>query len=235
MFNRESVDFLKVMNKITNSMVLNYPITTGRTESADIAYKFDLSKYDTDGFENPIGIYDLSTFLNIFGLCDEDREVNIDNNSITVSDSTTSVKFLTSATSVLSPYEFKQEQFDKTNEFPSVLEMNLTAEDIRKLKSASATFKELDTAVISCDDSVELSLTQIGKFKKSSNSFRIKKTEESTKKFNVGISLETLSKIPQVDYTLIVKYNESRDAYRIILKTDKIEGLSLVISVKNVE
>lgn len=235
MFNRESVDFLKVMNKITNSMVLNYPITTGRTESADIAYKFDLSKYDTDGFENPIGIYDLSTFLNIFGLCDENRNVDIDNNSITVSDSTTSVKFLTSATSVLSPYEFKQEQFDKTNEFPSVLEMNLTAEDIRKLKSASATFKELDTAVISCDDSVELSLTQIGKFKKSSNSFRIKKTEESTKKFNIGISLETLSKIPQVDYTLIVKYNESRDAYRIILKTDKIEGLSLVISVKNVE
>lgn len=235
MFNRESVDFLKVMNKITNSMVLNYPITTGRTESADIAYKFDLSKYDTDGFENPIGIYDLSTFLNIFGLCDEDREVNIDNNSITVSDKTTSVKFLTSATSVLSPYEFKQEQFDKTNEFPSVLEMNLTAEDIRKLKSASATFKELDTAVISCDESVELSLTQIGKFNKSSNSFRIKKNEESTKKFNVGISLETLSKIPQVDYTLIVKYNESRDAYRIILKTDKIDGLSLVISVKNVE
>lgn len=235
MFNRESVDFLKVMNKITNSMVLNYPITTGRTESADIAYKFDLSKYDTDGFENPIGIYDLSTFLNIFGLCDENRNVNIDNNSITVSDSTTSVKFLTSATSVLSAYEFKQEQFDKTNEFPSVLEMSLTAEDIRKLKSASATFKELDTAVISCDDSVELSLTQIGKFKKSSNSFRIKKTEESTKKFNIGISLETLSKIPQVDYTLIVKYNESRDAYRIILKTDKIEGLSLVISVKNVE
>lgn len=235
MFNRESVDFLKVMNKITNSMVLNYPITTGRTESADIAYKFDLSKYDTDGFENPIGIYDLSTFLNIFGLCDEDRDVNIDNNSITVSDKTTSVKFLTSATSVLSAYEFKQEQFDKTNEFPSVLEMSLSAEDIRKLKSASATFRELDTAVISCDDSVELSLTQIGKFKKSSNSFRIKKTEESTKKFNVGISLETLSKIPQVDYTLIVKYNESRDAYRIILKTDKIEGLSLVISVKNVE
>lgn len=235
MFNRESVDFLKVMNKITNSMVLNYPITTGRTESADIAYKFDLSKYDTDGFENPIGIYDLSTFLNIFGLCDENRNVNIDNNSITVSDSTTSVKFLTSATSVLSPYEFKQEQFDKTNEFPSVLEMSLTADDIRKLKSASATFRELDTAVISCDESVELSLTQIGKFKKSSNSFRIKKTEESTKKFNVGISLETLSKIPQVDYTLIVKYNESRDAYRIILKTDKIEGLSLVISVKNVE
>lgn len=235
MFNRESVEFLKVLNKITNSMVLNYPITTGRTESADIAYKFDLSKYDTDGFENPIGIYDLSTFLNIFGLCDENRNVNIDNNSITVSDSTTSVKFLTSATSVLSPYEFKQEQFDKTNEFPSVLEMNLTAEDIRKLKSASATFRELDTAVISCDDNVELSLTQIGKFKKSSNSFRIKKTEESTKKFNIGISLETLSKIPQVDYTLIVKYNESRDAYRIILKTDKIEGLSLVISVKNVE
>lgn len=235
MFNRESVDFLKVMNKITNSMVLTYPITTGRTESADIAYKFDLSKYDTDGFENPIGIYDLSTFLNIFGLCDESRDVNIDNNSITVSDSTTSVKFLTSATSVLSAYEFKQEQFDKTNEFPSVLEMNLTADDIRKLKSASATFKELDTAVISCDDTVELSLTQIGKFKKSSNSFRIKKNEESNKKFNVGISLETLSKIPQVDYTLIVKYNESRDAYRIILKTDKIEGLSLVISVKNVE
>ena len=235
MFNKESVDFLRIMNKITNSMVLSFPVTTGRTESADIAYKFDLSKYDTDGFENSIGIYDLSTFLNIFNLCDEDRNVEISENVITVSDKTTSVNFLTSATSVLTPFEYKQEQFDRSNEFPSVLEMTFTAEDIRKLKSASSTFRELDTAVISCDDSVELSLTQVGKFKKSSNSFRIKKSETGNKQFIIGIALETLSKIPQVDYKMSVKYNEPRNAYRIILTTDKIEGLSLIISVKNVD
>lgn len=235
MFNKESVDFLKTMNKIANSMVLSYPVTTGRTESADIAYKFDLSKYDTDGFDAPIGIYDLSTFLNIFGLCNDDRNVKITDNVITVSDNTTSVNFLTSATSVLTPFEFKQEQFDKSNSFPSVLEMTFTAEDIRKLKTASSTFRELDTAVISCDDTVELSLTQVGKFKKSSNSFRIKKSETGNKQFNIGIALETLSKIPQVDYKLCVKYNEPRNAYRIILTTDKIEGLEMIISVKNVE
>lgn len=230
MFNKESIDFLKTMSHISNSMVLNYPVTSGKTESADVAYKFDLSKFDTDGFEGQIGIFNLSAFLNIFSLCSDDRTVSINDNIITVSDDTTSVNYLTSATSILSQYEYGKEQFEKLLTFPSVLEMELTSEDLRKLKSASSALGELDTAVISAsDEGVELSLTQIGKFKQSSNSFKIKKNASASKMFNIGIMLETLSKIPQANYKMVVKYNESKDAYRVILST---ETLSIMVSTK---
>lgn len=232
MFNKESIDFLKSINRISNSIVLTYPVTTGRSEGSDIAYKFDLSKFDNDEFPE-IGIYDLAGFLGIFSMFEPDRKVQIVDNVVTVSDSTTSVNYLTTAPSVLTQFTYGIQQFEKTNTFPTVLEMPLTVEDIRKLKIASSNLKELDTAVIrSLDDEVTLELSVLEKFKKSSNSFKIRKPVSGTKNFSIGVSLETISKIPQVDYTLIIKYNETRDAYRIILKTDAIVGFEMNLAVK---
>lgn len=232
MFNTETVNFLKMINNITNSVVLKYPITTGKTESADIAYMFDLSKFDTDGFENPIGFYNLSNFLNAFNLFEDGAEISLEDNVIKISDDTTSISYLTTSLDVLSQYEFKKEQFDKNDTFPTVLEMELTNENIRKLKNAHSVFSELDCALISCGETTELSLTQIGNFKKSSNSFKIIKDEVATKNFKIAIPLDTLSKLPQVTYTLKVKYNETKNAYRIILNT---ETFTLVINGKTVE
>ena len=233
MFNTETVSFLRTINKITNSVILNYPITTGKTESADIAYMFDLSKFDTDGFDNPIGFYNLSNFLNVFNLFENDREVSIDGNVVSVKDDNTSINYLTTATDVLSQFEFKKEQFDKNDMFPTVLEMELTSGDIAKLKNAHSVFSELDTALITANEEVVLSLTQIGNFKMSSNSFKFVKDEaKSEKNFSIGITMDILSKIPQINYNLKVKYNEQRNAYRIVLSTDTF---SLVFSGKNVE
>lgn len=232
LFNKETVNFLKTINKITNSIVLTYPITTGRTESSDIAYMFDLSKFDTDGFETPIGFYDLSNFLNTFNLFDDDHEVVVEGSLIKIKDKTTSVNYLTTAIEVLNQLSFKKEQFDKNETFPSVLEMELTSQDLKKLNDAHSIFKELDTAVISCDEHTCITLTKVGNFKTSSNSFKIEKQEKSEKNFNIGISLDTISKLPLRNYKIIIKYNEERNAYRVTLNT---EFFNLVISAKNIE
>lgn len=232
MLNPETIVFLKMMGKVTDSMTLNYPITTGKTESSDIAYMFDLSKLDTDGFDSPIGIYKLSNFLNMFNLFKGDRDVKIDGNIIEVSDATTAAKYLTTSLEVMGPFEFKKEQFDKNDNFPTVLEMKLTADDLSKLRNASSVFEELDAVVITCNEHTEISLTQIGSFKASSNAFRIKKDEVGAKNFSVFAPIETLAKIPQADYNLVMKYNSDRDSYRIILST---EILTFVISAKNAE
>ena len=111
MFNKETINFLKSVNKMTDSIVLEYPITVGKTESSDIAYMFDLSKFDTDGFDQKIGLYELSNFLNVFNLF-SDYDVDISNNIVSISDKTTSVKYLTSSIDIMNHFEFKKEQFD---------------------------------------------------------------------------------------------------------------------------
>lgn len=231
MLNKETVTFLKQMNKLTNSVVLEYPITTGKTESADIAYQFDLSKLDSEGFQNRIGIYDLSVFLNIFNLFNLDYKVALDGNVMSVSDSTTSASYLTANLEILSCYLYKPEQFTKLDEFPEVLNMKLTADDIRRIRSASATFRELDTLAIECDERTTLSLKSVNQFQQSSNTFKIQKDEVSVKNFKLYVRLETLNKIPQIDYDLTVRYNKNKDAYRIILSAD---SLKMILTTKNV-
>lgn len=230
MFNNETIAFLRTLNSITNSVVLQYPITVGRTESADIAYKIDLSKYDSEGFENDIGIYNLSAFLNVFNLFDKDRNVSINENVISISDNTTNANFLTSAIDILKQYQFKKEQFDKSEEFPVLLEMDFTSADIKKIRNASSVFKELDNLVLDCSgDETLFTLINTGEFKQSSNSFKFTKDEQSSHKFKINISLETLFKIPGGDYKLRVIYNEGKNAYRVMLTND---NMSLIVSTK---
>lgn len=231
MFNKETINFLKSVNKMTDSIVLEYPITVGKTESSNIAYMFDLSKFDTDGFDQKIGLYELSNFLNVFNLF-SDYDVNISNNIVSISDKTTNVKYLTSSIDIMNHFEFKKEQFDKCSAFPLVLEMKLTSLDLKKIKDASTIFKDLDTCFINCDEQTSISLGVFGSFNNSSNTFEIKKEEVSEKNFKIGISLEVINRIPNVEYDVKILYNEERNAYRIIFES---EYITLLISNKTVK
>ena len=109
----------------------------------------------------------------------------------------------------------------------SVLELDLTVSDLKKIKNASSVFTDLDTVLLSCDESTTISLTNAGEFNQSSNSFKFTKSERSTKNFKISVGLDTIFKLPVLDYRLAVKYNASRDAYRIILTT---ENLTILLS-----
>ena len=238
MLNGETVKFLKSITQITNSVMLRYPITVGRTESADVAYMVDLSKLDTDGFDDDLGIYNLSSFLSMFNLFSEKRDITVDNNVISIKDGTISASYLLANPAVLMAYSFKEEQFYKADEFPTVLEVDFTALDLKRLKSASDVFGELDSLIVECDESTtfKLSCDNDG-FKKSSNSFKFTKPVTASKNFKISVSLETVFKVPVADYKFIVKYNKNNDGiegkspYRIILKGEK---MSLILATKSV-
>lgn len=231
MLNNETIRFLKGISSISNSIIMKYPITVGRTESADIAYMFDLSKLDTDGFDGELGIYNLSSFLNVFGLFQETRDVKISDSIIRISDDRSSANYLLSNPEILSQFSFNKDQFDRSENFPTVLDVDLTVDDIKRLKNAHNVFSELKTLVIECDENTTFSLMNIGDFKQSTNAFKFTKPTVSTKNFKVSLSLETLFKIPVMDYRLNIRYNELKNAYRIILKSD---NLSMIISAKSV-
>lgn len=229
MFNTQFVEFLKTLNKVTNGIVLEYPVTSGKTDCSDIGFKFDISVFDDSGFEGKIGFVDLSSFLNIFNLFDE-PEVQFKDGVISAKDGNASVKYITSAIDLISQFTFPVEQFSKTNDIPSVVEFNLSATDIKKLKASASTFKDANAVVFKGSENLEIALTQVGKFNPSANCFKITKDITSNKNFEVSVSLETFSKIPVIDYTVKVKYNESKDAYRLLFVSNDIIGFEMCVS-----
>lgn len=230
MFNTKFVDFLKTFNKISNGVILEYPVTAGKTDCSDIAFKFDVSLFDENGFDTKIGFVDLSSFLNVFTLVSE-PEVSFADGVVTASDDECTVKYFTSAVELLTQqYSFPAKQFDAAKSKPCVAEIPLTSSDIKKVKGASSSFKELNAVSIKGDESVTITLSQIGKFNQSSNSFSIKKAVETKKNFELAVSLETFSKIPVIDYTVKVIYNEEKDKFRLLFVADNIPGFEMFVA-----
>ena len=80
------------------------------------------------------------------------------------------------APQLLSAFEFKPEQMDIVDSKPSVAEFVLTQDDIKKLRSASAALDELKFIEFKGEDGVEISLSSVGKFNASSNTYTLKKS-----------------------------------------------------------
>lgn len=232
MFNQQTVKFLKQVNKIGNSLTLRYPVTSARTESNDIAFRFDLKDFKEDEFSSEIGIYDLASLLGMFDLFGEEREVTVENNCIKFKNANFKADFLISADSTLTAFDFSDEQFSKTEGIPSICDFTLTESDLGKLIKAGSIMKDLDSIKISYDDSLKIALTSVSEFSASSNNFVIEKDSEASKNFAVSISLETLAKLPKSDYNVSVKYNETRGAYRILMKSIDLPGFMMILSVK---
>ena len=137
MLNRNTIEYLKVINKVTDSVVLSYPYTVGNSDSGDIAFKIDISKLDTERFTSSLGICNLSSFLNMFNIFD-DYNVSLDNKLINISDDNTSVNYILSNLELLENYnKIDPEIFDKISGAPSVLEFDLTVANNKKLRIAS--------------------------------------------------------------------------------------------------
>ena len=62
MFNKNLIKTLSVLNPITNSIVLNYPITCGVSEDHSICFKFSVEKIDNSEF-NEINLNDFGNKL----------------------------------------------------------------------------------------------------------------------------------------------------------------------------
>lgn len=132
----------------------------------------------------------------------------------------------------MQPYDINPDQFDKTEQVPTVCSIDLTVDDIKKLKSATSVFKDLSEIIFrSRDNEVSLCLGNTNKFNARDNSYSITKDTQSSKEFEVKIPVDNFKRIPESEYTLEIKYNEARDAYRLLLKNKTLSGLKIIMSV----
>lgn len=230
--NKQLVDTLSQLNTITNTVILKYPVTVAASEAKDIYVHLDVSEIDKNEFPD-IGLNgNLGNYLNLFKLFDENRIVNYNGDTIEITSDKITSSYISDNVALMESYNISPEQFDKTEQVPTVCTMDLTIDDIKNLKSATSVFKDLSEIIFKSQDSqVTLSLGATSKFNARDNSYKITKDTLSNKDFEIKIPVENFKKIPESEYTLEIKYNEARDAYRLLLKNKALSGLKLILSV----
>lgn len=233
MLNKEVQNVLSQVNAVTNSLILRFPETVAVSESQDMMIRFNLENLDPDPFE-PIPLKDsLADLLNLLKLFPEDRSVEILDNTINVSNGDIASSFIMDNIALMEAYDKKVDQFDKTEAVPGVATFNLTTSDIKNLKSATGVFKDLSEIIITSeDDDVTVRLGATNKFNARSNTFSVSKEGVASKNFQVKIPVDNFKMLPVSDYTVEVKYNSSRDSYRILMKNKSLEGFHVMMAVK---
>ena len=230
MINKNVTNVLKQLNGITNTVVLKYPHTIVNSPAGDVVAWVDISKLDSDEFQD-IGIYNLGEFLSSFKLFDE-RTVHIENNTIEITSNNKAISLLSTNINLLDEFNKDESVFTKTEEVPTVCSFILTDSDMSQIKQASGIFKDLsDISIKSQDHVVEMSLCASNNFNAKSNKFKINLAADCTKEFEVKIPTENFNYLPVGNYNIQVKYNSSRDAYRVILFSNDLD-LKIILAVK---
>jgi len=233
MFNSKVIDVLSQMQGMTNSVILKYPQTVAVSESQDMLILFDVSKLDTEEFPE-IGMKNtFSDFLGMFKLFPEERSVTIDGVLVDVTAGDKQCTYITDVVALMDAYNKQPEQFEKTRIAPSVATFDLLADDIKDLKASSNIFKDLTEIIFTSKDSdVTVKLGATNRFNAKDNTFSVKKAAETSKEFEIKIPLDNFKAIPISDYTVFVKYNSSRNSYRILMENKNLEGFLILMSIK---
>lgn len=232
-FSNNILEMLSKVNSVTNSAILRYPKTVVVSESNDIMIGMDLSKLGSDEFPE-IGLNGcLGEFISVFKLFKEDRQVDVQGNTINISDDNIKSSYITSSIQLMEQFDKSPEQIEKTKSIPGVATFDITSDDMKKIKDASGVFKDLSELLItSRDGGVNLSLASTNKFNARSNTFSIAKDAQTSKEFEIKLPIENIKMIPATDYECTVVYNSAKDAYRILLISKQIEGFEMLLSVK---
>ena len=232
MFNENLIAILRQVNAITNTIKLTYPVTTVSDEARSIFVQIPISEIDSDKFDDITLISKFDRFLNLFKLFPGSRKVEIANDILKVSGNGNSAGIILSDP-ILFPDDsvVNPAQFSKTLEFPSVVDVDLTVSDIKQIREAISVFKDSDfLSFKSIDGELTISLNSTSTFNSKSDSFDIQKDAKTSKEFCVDLDIDNFLKIPVSDYNLSIKYNETQNAYRFILRNKNLENFQIILA-----
>lgn len=219
MINNEFLKVLKNINPITDKVLLKYPITTINSESVDIIANIDLEKLGVESFPDT-GIYDLSKFLSLLDLF-KDFEVKRLDDRILIESRTNSAVFTLADILLLNPFDKSKTIIERLNDFPTVAEFKLTKTQMSQIKKASSIFNELNSLnFVSEDNNIDVKLNVTNRFESSNNTFKINYLKCSNKNFNINIDINNFNKLPNEDFLVKIKYNDEKDAYRILFESE---------------
>lgn len=231
MFNKNLMRTFSSFSNLSNSLIVKYPITVLTDATRSVAVKIDISKLDTDSFDE-FGLYEkLNKFVNIFNIF-EDPTVSLQDNIFTISDSSgKKTTFITDDVSLLTAYDLTPGIFDKIKGANSVADFQLSVSDIKALKDAQRIFSDLDKVKFSGNENgIEVSLDAPSKFNAQNNTFTLTKNIEVKKNFNLYILFEVLTKLPLINYNIHIKYNENKNIFRFYITCEDLDYIEILCS-----
>ena len=234
MFNENCLAILRQVNAITNTIKLTYPVTTVSDEARSIFVQIPISEIDADKFDDITLIDKFDRFLNLFKLFPGSRKVEVANDVLKVSGNGNSAGIILSDP-ILFPDDLvvNASQFSKTLEFPSVVDVDLTVSDIKQIREAISVFKDSDYLSFKLDgDELVISLNSTSTFNSQSDSFDIHKDVKTAKNCCVDLDVGNFLNIPVSDYKLSIKYNETQNAYRFILRNKNLENFQIILAMR---
>lgn len=215
MFSKEYLNALSKVNGFTDKVILKYPITTLASSARDVIAIIDAEALGCDKFEDS-GVYELSKFTSVLGMF-ENPSVAREGNLLKMQEPTRSSVFTLCDLDLLQNYQIPAELITKLDSFPNVAEFDLSSGDLANFKKASSIMSELNALEIKgLNGNTEVFLSFHNRFNSSSNEYRRDFLGTSTKDFDLKLGIENIQKLPNTDYVVKVKYNEEKDAYRVI-------------------
>lgn len=226
--NTELINILSKLKTITDKVILKYPITTINSEAKDILVNIDTKKLGCSEFADT-GVYELGKFISMFNLL-KNPEIKRENNCLIFKTSENTAVFTLSDIDVMTDYNLSEKFITNLANYDDSATLSITAEEISRFKQASSIFSELNVVDIIGDvktNTCILKLDAHNRFNHSNNTFKTESLGNSSRDFNLKISVENFNKLPTQDYTIRIKYNSEKDAYRILFES---EFFSILVS-----
>ena len=231
MFNKNLIKTLSTINPITNSIVLQYPVTYGVSEDHAISFKINVSEIDNDDF-NDINLNDsLKDFISLFSLFN-DFKCKEENGIFTITGEKNKADFILSDPVLMGAFKVPDGFFSKLDNAPTVANFDLDAETLRTLRPSFGVFRDSDCVSFnSLDNSVFLKVETNSRFAATqSNSYSLTVDSNPSKEFKIKISNSNISLLPLCDYKVEIKYSSKNDYYVVLLKTDDIPGFEVALA-----
>ena len=230
MFNKNLVKTLSVLNPITNSIVLSYPVTTGVSEDHAICFKFSVEKIDNSSF-NEINLNDsLKDFISLFSLFD-DFECSENSGIFSISDSRNKADFILSDPVLMGNFKVPSDFFERINSAPVVAEFDLDTETLKKIRTSLGVFKTADCVSFnSKDNELSVKVETNSRFETNSNSFSVHFDGTPEKEFKIKLSTANFSLLPICNYKVKVIYSSKNDNYTLHLSSSDIPDFEMVLA-----
>ena len=235
MLNHNTIKLFDALSTITKTIVINYPLTVGKSEDASICFLIDLSEFDKDQFNQKLYFYNnFDKFLSIFKLFDE-YTVSLNNDTLSIISADKKIKsdFILSDKALMAKYDIDPNLFTKINTVPEIGSFELTKQHIKNIRNACGIFTDLIEIIFTAstnENNVSVSLGNYSSFNKRSNSYDLNIDAKIAKEFCVRIPVESIKCIPICDYSVSIKYSAAKNTYRILLKAKDFSNLQIILN-----
>ncbi len=206
MFKTTTKDLFKILNGISNGVIIKYPVTTMVSLSKQIVVNIDMKKLEEE-FET-FGLLKLNEFIQLLEFFDTNEcDLNLKKGVITLKNNKTTQKYLTTNLERLSMFDFPFEYLERLKDQTPVSTFKITKTDIEDIKKIHSILKLPDLSFSGVDNEVIMKIIDISDESKNETEIKINDVVKTSDNFETSIKIENILKIPTVDYEINIYKN----------------------------